>query len=80
MPVTFTLPSGVAVTLEDEQLAVLTLVAQGWRYWQIARAACLSERTIKRRVARACERMGACTCTEAVAWLAAAGLVRSENC
>lgn len=63
------------VELDADDLALLSLLAAGASLELIARRLDLSERTVRRRVRRVCDRLEVGTPVEAVAWAARRHLV-----
>jgi len=67
--------AGRAVPLLEQDVLLLQQVATGAQAEVIARRLGVSERTVRRRVRRICERLELGTAVEAVAWAARRGLV-----
>jgi len=63
------------VPLLEQDVLLLQQVATGAQAEVIARRLGVSERTVRRRVRRICERLELGTAVEAVAWAARRGLV-----
>jgi DNA-binding NarL/FixJ family response regulator len=61
--------------LDSDDLALLTLLAAGASLDVVARRLDLSERTVRRRIRRVCDRLQVGTPMEAVAWAARRHLV-----
>lgn len=66
---------GVPGELDADDLELLCLLATGASLEAIARRLELSERTVRRRVRRVCDRLEVGTAVEAVAWAARRHLV-----
>ena len=64
-----------AVTLECDEVAVLALTAEGMTPPGIGRRLSLSERTVRRRLTRLCERLGVSTPMQAVVWAVRHGVI-----
>jgi DNA-binding NarL/FixJ family response regulator len=62
-----------APILGDRELAVLRLLARGWRVRAIACHLCLAERTVKSTIAGICRQLGVANTVEAVAILCELG-------
>lgn len=65
----------VNAVLEREDLALLSLFAEGLPLDVIARRLELSDRTVRRRMRSICDRLGLATPIQAVVWAARRGLV-----
>lgn len=61
--------------LDSDDLALLSLLAAGASLDVVARRLDLSERTVRRRIRRVCDRLQVGTPMEAVAWAARRHLV-----
>jgi DNA-binding NarL/FixJ family response regulator len=61
--------------LEDDQVALLRLLAQGVPVDVIGRRLDLSGRTVRRRCRAICDRLGVGTTVEAVVWAARKGII-----
>ena len=65
----------LAVTLECDEVALLALTAEGMTPPGIGRRLSLSERTVRRRLTRLCERLGVSTPMQAVVWAVRHGVI-----
>jgi DNA-binding NarL/FixJ family response regulator len=65
----------LAVTLECDDVALLALTAEGMTPPGIGRRLSLSERTVRRRLIRLCERLGVSTPMQAVVWAVRHGVI-----
>lgn len=65
--------------LTPRQTAILTLVAQGQTYRQVAETLCFSERTIKYEIKQILERLQLKSRSEAIAYAATIGLARDKR-
>ena len=63
------------IHFDDEELALLALVADGVPADQMARRLCLSERTIRRRLRGLCDRLGLDFPVQVVVWAVRRGLL-----
>jgi DNA-binding NarL/FixJ family response regulator len=63
------------VRLSPQELHILSLFAAGLPLHAVARRTELSSRTVRRRTRGVCDRLGAGTLIEAVAWAARRGLL-----
>ena len=61
--------------LDDEDVAVLALLAQGLPMGTVARRLAMSERTLRRRTRAICDALGVPAAITAVAWAAKQGLL-----
>ena len=61
--------------LDDEDVAVLALLAQGLPMGTVARRLAMSERTLRRRTRAICDLLGVPAAITAVAWAAKRGLL-----
>jgi DNA-binding NarL/FixJ family response regulator len=61
--------------LDDEDVALLALLAQGLPLVVVARRLAVSERTLRRRVRAICDRLEVPAVITAVAWAARRGLL-----
>ena len=68
-------PAPEAVALTTREREVLQWAAQGKTAWEIGEILRISERTVKKHIGSAMQRLGAVTRTQAVARAAAAGLI-----
>ncbi|MBB5788749.1 DNA-binding NarL/FixJ family response regulator [Jiangella mangrovi] len=64
-----------APAIDDEDLRVLQLIAQGLPLDVVGRRMDMSERTVRRRTRAVCDRIGVATPIEAVVWAAHRGLL-----
>jgi DNA-binding NarL/FixJ family response regulator len=67
-------PSG-AMALDDEELAILRLLAEGLVLDAIARRLAVSERTVRRRIRALCDRFGVDTPVQVVVIAAHCGVL-----
>lgn len=65
----------LVVTLECDDVRLLALTAEGLTPPGIGRRMSLSERTVRRRVSRLCERLGVSTPMQAVVWAVRHGVI-----
>jgi DNA-binding NarL/FixJ family response regulator len=63
------------IRLSPQELRILSLFAAGLPLHAVARRTDLSSRTVRRRTRGVCDRLGAGTLIEAVAWAARRGLL-----
>ena len=61
--------------LDDDDVAVLALLAQGLPVGTVARRLGMSERTLRRRTRAICDALGVPAAITAVAWAAKRGLL-----
>jgi DNA-binding NarL/FixJ family response regulator len=61
--------------LDDDDLAVLALLAEGLPMGAVARRLAMSERTLRRRTRAICDSLGVPAAITAVAWAAKRGLL-----
>ena len=61
--------------LDDDDLAVLAMLAQGLPVGTVARRLAMSERTLRRRTRAICDILGVPAAITAVAWAAKRGLL-----
>ena len=59
---------GRPVPLDDDELVVLRLMAEGHTVEAVARRLDVSERTVRRKSRAACEAVGVDTTIEAIVW------------
>ena len=64
-----------AMSLDDEEIAIIRLLADGVVLETIARRLALSERTVRRRIRTLCDRFGVDTPVQVVVLAARNGLV-----
>ena len=64
-----------AMSLDDEEIAIIRLLADGVVLEAIARRLALSERTVRRRIRTLCDRFGVDTPVQVVVIAARNGLV-----
>jgi DNA-binding NarL/FixJ family response regulator len=69
MPITTERP------LRDDEVVLLTLLAEGLPLDSVARRLAVSERTLRRRIRSICDLLGVPSVITAVAWAARRGLV-----
>jgi DNA-binding NarL/FixJ family response regulator len=62
-------------SLRDDEVAVLTLLAEGLPLDSVARRLAVSDRTLRRRIRAICDLLGVPSVITAVAWAARRGLV-----
>ena len=67
--------STVARSLQPDEVAVLSLLAEGLPLETVARRLAVSERTLRRRTRAICDRLGVPSAITAVAWAARRGLL-----
>jgi len=67
--------SGDESLLNDEDLALLTLLAEGLPLDAVARRLAISERTVRRKSRAICDRLGVPAPISAVRWAAQRGLL-----
>lgn len=65
--------SVMTIPLDDEEVRLLSLVADGLVMDAIARRLNLSERTVRRRLRALCDRIGVDTPVQAVVWAVRVG-------
>ncbi|WP_089775058.1 LuxR C-terminal-related transcriptional regulator [Ruania alba] len=58
-----------------DELAMLSLFAEGWCVTTIARRLSMSDRTVRRRSRMLCDRLNASSIIQVVAWAARRGLI-----
>jgi DNA-binding NarL/FixJ family response regulator len=63
------------VRLDQEDLRLLTLLAEGMPVSSVARRVSMSDRTIRRRIRAICEQLGVKATVQAIVWAARRGLV-----
>lgn len=68
-------PSGAPVTLCDDDIDLIRLVAQGLTLEAISRRQNVSERTLRRRIRALCERIGVEAPIQLAVWAARTGVV-----
>ena len=61
--------------LSREDVALLSLLAEGLPLGAVARRLCTSERTVRRRTRQICDRLGLRTPIQAVVWAAQRGIL-----
>ena len=66
---------GPTVRLDDEDVELVRLLAEGLVLDAIARRLSISERTLRRRIRALCDRLGVDTPVQAVVWAAHHGVV-----
>ncbi|HKC29287.1 MAG TPA: LuxR C-terminal-related transcriptional regulator [Jatrophihabitans sp.] len=68
-------PTGAHQCLDDDDLRLLALLAEGLPTLAVARALNTSPRTLQRRTREVCDRIGVRSTVEAVAWAARRQLI-----
>jgi DNA-binding NarL/FixJ family response regulator len=63
------------VRLDQEDLRLLALLAEGMPVSSVARRVAMSDRTIRRRIRAVCEQLGVKATVQAIVWAARRGLV-----
>jgi DNA-binding NarL/FixJ family response regulator len=63
------------VRLDQEDLRLLALLAEGMPISSISRRVAMSDRTIRRRIRAICEQLGMKATVQAIVWAARRGLV-----
>jgi DNA-binding NarL/FixJ family response regulator len=63
------------VQLDQEDLRLLALLADGMPVSSVARRVAMSDRTIRRRIRAICEQLGVKATVQAIVWAARRGLV-----
>lgn len=69
------MPAVTEVTLSDEELTLLRLLAQGLPVEAVSRRLDLSDRTVRRRVRAICDQLGVTAPVQAIVWAARRGLL-----
>ena len=64
-----------AALLDEQEIELIRLLAEGLTMDRIARRLCISERTVRRRTRALCDRVGVPTAVQAVVWAARRGMV-----
>jgi DNA-binding NarL/FixJ family response regulator len=68
-------PHAESPPLSDEDVALLSLLAEGLPLDVVARKLCTSERTVRRRTRHICDRLGFHAPIQAVVWAAQRGIL-----
>jgi DNA-binding NarL/FixJ family response regulator len=63
------------VRLDQEDLRLLALLAEGMPVSSVARRVAMSDRTVRRRMRAICEQLGVKATVQAIVWAARRGLV-----
>lgn len=61
--------------LDDQEVELVRLLAEGLPIERIARRLCISERTVRRRTRALCDRLGVPTAVQVVVWAARNGML-----